>query len=416
VLVAITLVLSILLFFVEHRAQPEQFRTIWDSLSWSFMGYIDNPSGFADFSPVTIVGRWIGVAVAVVKIMVFAVPAGLIANGFGNAIEEDRRKQELESFRARLHKSFRRVSNRSLRQYLNGLPDQGGEKLKKLNFVPESVPVVRVQVNQGMDLKDIIDTCREFPEFRLMNLASERSDEEDAQDRIVITHFPLNRPYGYCVDRGSKVTIVSPASVSEVGTGWFTYYLAKLGGFNYISKDIEVDPDEKDSFFNLYKRFESDPERMARRKLFFDDLSAMAAKPDSWIIVIADHIKDSSNQEDIHVVDTLKDPTVSSVQDTEAYFSFVDDLTSVMKEKLGLVTDLRSDRYPMLKTNVCFKLKGMLPSANSFIIRPSSELINFSTNRLLAAFLMAETISSHFDDCKGIADEDLKGFDTGIGY
>ena len=41
---------------------------------------------------------------------------------------------------------------------------------------------------------------------------------------------PINRPYGCCINRNSRVTIVSTSGFDEVGTSWFTYYLAKFGG------------------------------------------------------------------------------------------------------------------------------------------------------------------------------------------
>ena len=41
---------------------------------------------------------------------------------------------------------------------------------------------------------------------------------------------------------------MAAGSVAEIGTGWFAYYLAKFGGFNFISKEIEVDPLEPDSY------------------------------------------------------------------------------------------------------------------------------------------------------------------------
>ena len=69
----------------------------------------------------------------------------------------------------------------------------------------------------------------------------------------MVEHFPLNTKYGCFVPRQSKVTIVCTSSFDEVGIGWFTYYLAKFSGFNYISKEIEVDTDELDSFYNWSK-------------------------------------------------------------------------------------------------------------------------------------------------------------------
>lgn len=65
VLVAATLVLSLLLYLVEHNAQPDVFSNYWDALLWSSMGYIGDPGKFATDAPICVT--------------IFAVPAVLMA-------------------------------------------------------------------------------------------------------------------------------------------------------------------------------------------------------------------------------------------------------------------------------------------------------------------------------------------------
>ena len=73
----------------------------------------------------------------------------------------------------------------------------------------------------------------------LKNLADANGNAADEQ--FVVEMFPKNRPYGCCINRGSKVTIVCSRGFSRVGIGWYGYYLSKLGGFNDVCKSIEVD-------------------------------------------------------------------------------------------------------------------------------------------------------------------------------
>ena len=72
------------------------------------------------------------------------------------------------------------------------------------------------------------------------NEASAISVEDGKKDRFMLEHFPVNRLYGYCVDRASNVTIVSTSSRAELCTGNFANYLAKFAGFNYISKEFNA--------------------------------------------------------------------------------------------------------------------------------------------------------------------------------
>lgn len=113
VLVATTLVLSLALYLVEHNAQPDIFRNYWDALLWSSMGYIGDPGEFATYTPITFWGRILKIACAIVNIAIFAVPAGLVAGGFSDAIADDKRNRELDEMRRRLEKAFRRKQDKA---------------------------------------------------------------------------------------------------------------------------------------------------------------------------------------------------------------------------------------------------------------------------------------------------------------
>ena len=300
VLAIVTLGFAILLFFAEHSANADY--SFGDALIWTFVKYVEDPADIVS-APVTMIGKIVGTLVGVLGIAIFAVPAGLIGSGLMDAMEEERHEKELNTFHNRIRKAFRREVNKSLREHLNTLPDKGGEKLAKLNFVPQFIPLSRIQIRQGMDIKEVFDVCEKYPKFRMKNLAEAISDEENPEDRFVVNTFPMNTSYGYCIDRGSKVTIVCTAGFSEVGTGWFTYYLAKFGGFNYVCKDLEVDPDELDSFYNmsdepLYEKktraeyTSKDKQALlvlnkkeARRAEFLADIKKLNRGDNSWTIL-----------------------------------------------------------------------------------------------------------------------------------
>ena len=434
VLIAITVVLALILWAIESSVQSEF--NFWGSLTWPFMQYIEDPGGFAEYRPVTIIGRIIAVLVGIIGIAIFAVPAGLIGSGFMDAIAEDKREKELEEYRVRMHKSFRRIVNKTLRGYLNTLPDGGGEKLKTLNFVPQRIPLSRIQIRQGIEMKDIFDICQKYPEFRLKNLAEAISGEEHPQDSFVVEHFPKNTPYGYAIDRKSKVTIVSASSFAENGTEWFTYYLAKLGGFNYVSKDIEVDPDELDSFYNmsdepLYekrprseydekkdkKAIEILDKKEANRKAFLDDLRSLSTGEESWVILFTAHIKSSMNTVDFHFTDAKKDGSDSTVRQQTAYQDLLRQLVDMLHTDYSLESDLHSQRFPLTENNLGYRLQKEGVVCNTFVIRPSCDIINFDNRRHLIAYRIATVISQQLDGGRGIQPDDVKDFkETCFGY
>ena len=361
----------------------------------------------------------------------------MVGSGLIEAMDEEKREKELNGFRRRMQKAFRRNSNKSLREYLNTLPDGGGERFKSLNFVPQRVPVAKMQVRQGMDMKDIIDTCNQFDELRLKNLADAHSEEENAEDHFVVEHFPLNRKYGCCIGRHSKVTIVCTSSFDEVGIGWFTYYLAKFGGFNYVSKEIEVDTDELDSYYNLSPEplYDKKPlseypdtkeskearevlkKKEENHKAFLADLEELIQGENSWAIIFTEHLKTSVNQYDFHLAETLKDGSQSTISNEQQYAQFCDAFASMVKGEFGFDTALHSSRYPLMKKNLGYTIRKDHSNRNVFVLRPSSELMNFDDRKLLIAFRMAQLISKQLDGNRGIQKDDVQDFvTTGFGY
>lgn len=433
-LVAITCVLTVILYLAESRVDPNF--SFWDAFIWPYEKYLGDPGKVVDDPLMSPIGKLIGTLVGILGVAIFAVPAGLIGSGLTDAMDEEKREKELEEFRVRMRKSFRRIVDKTLRGYLNTLPDGGGEKLKALNFVPQRIPLSRIQIRQGIEMKDIFEICQKYPEFRLKNLAEAISSEEHPQDSFVVEHFPKNRSYGYAKNRQSKVTIVSTSSYAENGTGWFTYYLAKLGGFNYVSKDIEVDPDELDSFYNmsaesLYekrprseydekkdkKAIEILDKKDANREAFLKDLREMATGEDSWVILFTAHIKSSMNTMDFHFADAKKDGSDSTVFQQDIYREFLHQLTDMLHTDYSLESDLHSQRFPLTKNNLGYRLRKEGVVCNTFVIRPSCDIINFENSRRLVAYRIATVISQQLDNGRGIQPDDVNDFKgTGFGY
>ena len=246
VLLVATFVLALLFYFVEHTAQPEEYKNPWDAFVWAITRYIGDPGHFAGKGPVTLTGRYIDTFIGILKILIFAVPAGLVANGFRQAMADDKRKRHLEECRMKIRKSFRRILN----------------KKTQYRVIPRRMPIITLQAKKGMNEKDIIDTVTKYDEFCLRNLATSQTAAEHPQDRLVIEMLPLDlqtvdgfdivrTSYGVKINRNSNITIISPTAASENSIGHFAYYLAQFGGFNYVSREFITDVDEPVSYYTI---------------------------------------------------------------------------------------------------------------------------------------------------------------------
>ncbi len=73
------------IYFFEHRAQPEVFKSIFDSLWWAVTSL--TTVGYGDMVPITIGGKVFTFIVLMIGLGIIAVPTGLIASALSKARE-----------------------------------------------------------------------------------------------------------------------------------------------------------------------------------------------------------------------------------------------------------------------------------------------------------------------------------------
>ena len=373
VLIVITLILSLALFLVEHNAQPDVFTNYWDAFLWSTMGYIDDPGEFATYTPITFWGRVLKIACALVNIAIFAVPAGLIAGGFSDAIAEDKREKELQYIEDRLSKAFRRIL----------------VKDTDIRVVPRYVSFTSIMVNRHIDTKDILEAVRNSNRFRLFNLAAAMPPGEKT-DRIVIDLIPKvgETEYGCFIDRGSNVTIVSCSSYLEVGISSFAFYLALFGGFNYISKEYEENVDERQSFYKIAEK-----DIKGRVKDFISDVRKLSRGKEKWTIFIIS--ANPVHPEQLHFVTSLKNgegDRISTVIDKETFSKMFDEMSKEMKEKFNLESETDTRYKSNDRNNIAFHIHGGTET-NAFTLRMDWGVTAFGYQNKRIVLEMAKILS-----------------------
>ncbi|CAB1213263.1 ion transporter [Acinetobacter bouvetii] len=90
------------IYVVESRAQPEVFSSIPASMWWAVVTL--TTVGYGDVTPITPWGRFLGAMITILGVGLAALPAGILATGLANELEQ--RKQHLElKFRELLQSS-----------------------------------------------------------------------------------------------------------------------------------------------------------------------------------------------------------------------------------------------------------------------------------------------------------------------
>ena len=320
-LVIVTLMLSFVLFFYEHAAQPEVYDNGFRSVVWAFAQYVGDPGGFADTPPITFAGRIIACIIGLLGIALFAVPAGLIGAGFSEAMEKEKLAQKIA---------------RNISSIVHSFKFEKDQQHTGLFFVPRYKVVNSITTRKFLPYDDILEAVKESDCLHLYDLANAMNSADHPESKVVVINYKRNTPYGCCIDRGSRVTIVSTSGNTEPATSWLAYHIAKLGGFNYVAKEVETDVDNPTSYYNI----PSDT-KCPNLQMFLDDISRLADRPDSWVISILGAIGTKSRPEQIHFCynsvkhDASYTDPKSLVKNFDVFDKLYNQVEASMAEKFG---------------------------------------------------------------------------------
>lgn len=394
VLFWVSLALSILFYVVEHSAQPDEYQNWWQAFVWTLTRYIGDPGHFAGDGPITLTGRHIDSIIGILKILIFAVPAGLVANGFRKAMEDERKAKHLQECRLKIQKSFRR-----------GLSKSDIEKKSPMYCViPRRISPATLQAKKGMTENDIIEAVSTFDEFRLRNLAGSQIASEHPQDRLAIEMLPLNKEtvdgcdidrttYGIKINRHSNVTIVAPTAATENSIGHFAYYLAQFGGFNLISREFVTDVDEPVSYYKIEGKREDWEKPLSD---FVDDIKDISGSGEKWNIVLA--AADNVHDTQVHLVHNTiaKCDVPTTTLDEEKLHNLFGEIAETLKVNYQLSADLDEKYKPVGNKNIGV-IAGGGSKNNAFTIRLSYSIITWSDFWLPVVVDMAKTIKYHLE-------------------
>jgi hypothetical protein len=226
---------------------------------------------------------------------------------------------------------------------------------------------------------DILEAVKESNCFHLYDTVNASNAADHPESKLVLINYKKNTPYGYCIDRGSRITIVSTSGSSEPPTSWLAYHIAKLGGFNYVAKEIETDPDNPTSYYNIPNHTEC-----PNLKLFLDDVSRLSARSNSWVIPILGAIGTKSRPHQFHFCynSTKKDDSYndasSLVKDYTTFDLLYKKVEETMRDKYNYQCD-KNEWYAIGKRNI----GNFIKADNVFTLRVECFVWMFD-NRYLA--------------------------------
>jgi len=92
VLLMLVIVAASITYLAEHETQPEAFASIPHALWWAVVTM--TTIGYGDVVPMTLIGRICAAVVAIISVGMVALPAGILASGFNDALHRRNRRFE----------------------------------------------------------------------------------------------------------------------------------------------------------------------------------------------------------------------------------------------------------------------------------------------------------------------------------
>lgn len=368
--------LSFVLYFYEHAAQPEVYDNGIKSTLWAFTRYLGDVGNLiASNPPITPVGKIIACIIGILGIALFAVPAGLVGAGFSEAMEEEKLDQTIKS---------------NIRSIVHAFKFEKDQQHSQLFIVPRYKEINTIISRKFIAYDDIIEAVKKSECLHLYDMANAMNSADKPESKIVIINYKKNRPYGCCIDRGSKVTILSTSGYTEPITGWFAYHIAKLGGFNFVAKEIETDVDNPTSYYNI-----SDNANCPNLQLFLDDIRKFTSRPDSWVIPILGAIGPKSRPTQFHFCynsrkgDSSYDDPASLVKNYTAFDAMYKTVTKDLLDKFGYHSD-KNEWYAINKNNVA----AFVGAKNAFTLRVECFVWMYDNRYMAVIKSLAENLHS----------------------
>ena len=276
-------ILSCLIYFLESNRPNTHFKSVLDTLIWSFSKYTNDYGSIADFAPFSPIAKFFATINGLLGVAVFAVPGALLSSAFIEQITQSKIDKEIDQKRIEITtlfgESYWELSELSLKEIpsLENLNETycivdrfwTFESIQaRLMYTDNDILqvarknenlVFRIlnDSNNNKSLRHKILELRKFPEYfdRNFSLLDPQLNEQRC-NRLRNSNYQV-RSYGYLFSKiNNKILIISPNGGSEACLNHFTATLSKISNSNYIAQTKKV----RDQITNNSWNFSDIPE------------------------------------------------------------------------------------------------------------------------------------------------------------
>lgn len=276
-------ILSCLIYFLESNSPNSPFKSVLDTLIWSFSKYTNDYGSIADFAPFSPFAKFFATINGLLGVAVFAVPGALLSSAFIEQITQSKIDKEIEQKRIEITTLFGEgyweLSELSLKEIpsLENLNETycivdrfwTFESIQaRLMYTENDILqvarknenlVFRVlnDSNNNKSLRHKIIELRDFPEYFDKNVPILDLQLNEKRCIRLVNSICKKTTYGYFFSKtSSPILIISPNGGSEACLNHFTATLSKIANTNLIAQTKKV----RDQITNNILNFSDVPE------------------------------------------------------------------------------------------------------------------------------------------------------------
>ena len=82
---------AILMYYIEHNAQPEVFNNIGSGFWWCIVAF--TTTGYGDIYPITMLGKFLGSFISLIGIAMITIPSGIISSSFIHNMQKNEKRK-----------------------------------------------------------------------------------------------------------------------------------------------------------------------------------------------------------------------------------------------------------------------------------------------------------------------------------
>lgn len=214
-----TLVISsCFVYYLEKDAQPDKFSNILQSFWWGVATL--TTIGYGDIYPITPLGKLVGAFVAIMGILIIAIPTGIVSSSFVQKMEELNSKKRLMQLKSMIKEAF----------HPRYVPALGCDLLRS------QLSIDSIKLELELAEEEIYKIAEGKNEFRFRNKRVKENNQ--LFDKTFLEYRFINTTYGTFTLRKHDLVFVSIESLHKPSIGYFTYCIAQRLGASYMSNEF----------------------------------------------------------------------------------------------------------------------------------------------------------------------------------